>query len=188
MQVKKQYQALVIGVMFIFAVGMYVGYQQGKASLYSVVGADPAGHVSVKVFRDGKVVYEYETHNLITTIGSTRVRDFLGWANASAQACQYISLSNDAAPDKAWTILLGEIMGSGLARASGTVSSVNVTAYQVTYTWTATAAVNVQCTGLHWVGASGSDGNLLAASSISSVSLQANDELEVTWTVNIPDG
>jgi len=188
MQRKKQYQALVLGAILIFGTGLIIGYRQGKTSLYGVVGADPAGYVAVKVFRNGELIYEYDTHNLITTIGSTHVRDFLGWANATNQASRYISLSNDASPDKSWTKLPGEITGSGLVRAAGTQSSVNATAYQVSYTWTASAAQSVQCTGLHWDGTSDSSGNLLAAASISSVSLQANDELQVTWTVHIPDG
>ena len=186
MGVKKRYQAFILVILLTFAIGVYTGRQQSSFHAWS--GADPSGHVAIKVLRDGDVIYEYETHNLITTIGSTHIRDFLGWANQTNQASIYISLSNDATPLTSWTKLPGEITGSGLARAAGTPSNVNTTAYQVTYTWTATAAQSVQCTGLHWDGTSDSSGNLLAAASISSVSLQANDQLQVTWTVNIPDG
>lgn len=185
MGVRKRYQAFVLGILLTFVVGVYVGRQQ--QSFYASSGADPAGHVSVVVWRDGEVVYEYETHNLITTIGSTHIRNFLGWANQTNEASRYISLSNDATPLTSWTKLPGEITGSGLHRETGSQSNVNVTAYQVTYTWTANATQSVQCTGLHWDGASDTSGNLLAAASISSVSLQANDQLQVTWTVNIPD-
>lgn len=186
MGVRKRYQAFVLGILLTFVVGMYVGRQQ--QSFYASSGADPAGHVSVVVWRDGEVVYEYGTHNLITTIGSMHIRDFLGWANATSQPSRYISLSNDATPLTSWTKLPGEITGSGLARATGTVTSLNQTAYEVSYEWTASAAADVQCTGLHWDSTVDSSGNLLAAASISSVSLQANDKLQVTWTVNIPDG
>jgi len=184
MGVQKRYQALVLGILLAYTIGLSVGRRE--SALYGTAGADPAGHVSVKAYRDGELFYEFDEHNLITTEGCTRIRDFMGWANETAGACIHLSLSDDATPLTSWTILPGEIPGSGLARATGTPTNVNATAYQVTHTWTATAPTTVQCTGLHWI-ASG-DNNLFAAASISSVSLQANDMLQVTWTVNIPDG
>ncbi len=184
MGVQKRYQALVLGILLAYTIGLSVGRRE--SALYGTAGADPAGHVSVKAYRDGELFYEFDEHNLITTIGSTHIRDFMGWANQSNFASIYLSLSNDATPLTSWTKLLGEITGSGLARATGTPTNVNATAYQVT--WTASAAVDVQCTGLHWSATGDSSGNLFAAASISSVSLQANDMLQVTWTVNIPDG
>ena len=187
MGVQKRYQALILGILLAFTIGLSVGRRE--SDLYGTAGADPSGHVSVKAYRDGELFYEFDEHNLITTIGSTHIRDFMGWANQSNVACIHLSLSNDVTPLTSWTKLPGEITGgSDLARATGTPTNVNATAYQVTYTWTALAAVDVQCTGLHWSAAGDTSGNLLAAASISSVSLQANDMLQVTWTVNIPDG
>ena len=185
MRVERKYQVLAIVVLFTFVLGQYVG--RLGTSLYGKAGADPSGHVSVLVMRDGVVVYEYNEHNLITTIGSRHVRNFLGFANQTNQATINIALSNDAAPLASWTKLPSEITGSGLARAGGTASVLNSTAYQVTYTWTASAAEAVQCTGLHWNSTSDSDNNLFAAAAISAVNLQANDQIQVTWEVNIPD-
>ena len=186
MGVKKRYQAFVIAILLAFAIGLSVGRRD--SALYGTAGADPAGHVSVKAYRDGELFYEFDEHNLITTEGSKHIRNFMGWANQSNVASIYLSLSNDVTPLITWIKLPGEITGSGLARATGVPSSVNATAYQVAYTWTASAPASVQCTGLHWSAAGDSSNNLLAAASISSVSLQANDMLQVTWTVNIPDG
>ena len=187
MGVQKRYQALVLGILLAYTIGLSVGRRE--SALYGSAGADPAGHVSVKAYRDGELFYEFDQHNLITTEGSTHIRDFMGWANATNEACIYISLSNDATPLTSWIRLPGEIpVGSGLDRWTGTPSSVNATAYSVTHTWTASAAADVQCTGLHWDSTTMSNNNLLAAAQISSVSLQANDMLQVTWTVNIPDG
>jgi len=183
---RKRYQALIVGILMIFTIGVFVGKQQ--PSLHSTAGADPVGHVSVKALRDGVIFYEYDDHNLITTIGSKHVRNFLGFANQTNAAIENIALSNDAAPAAAWTKLPAEITTLALDRAAGTASVVNATAFQVTYTWTASGAQSIQCTGLHWSVADDSDNNLFAAASISSVSLQANDQLQVTWTVNIPDG
>ena len=183
---RKRYQALIIGILMIFAIGVYLGRRQ--SSLHGTAGADPEGHVSVKALRDGEIFYEYEDHNLITTIGSKHVRNFLGFANQTNAAIENIALSNDAGPAASWTKLPGEITTLVLDRAAGAASVVNATAFQVTYTWTAGGAQDIQCTGLHWDVTDDSDGNLFAAAAISSVSLQANDQLQVTWTVNIPDG
>ena len=186
MGVQKKYQAFVIAILLAFAIGLSVGRRD--STLYGTAGADPAGHVSVKAYRDGELFYEFDEHNLITTEGSKHIRNFMGWANQSNVACIHLSLSNDVTPLITWVKLPGEITVSGLARATGTQTALNATAYQVTYTWTATAAADVQCTGLHWSATGDTSNNLLAAASISSVSLQANDMLQVTWTVNIPDG
>ena len=187
MSLRKRYQTFIVAFL-VLTFGVYIGSQQAMSKFIGEAGADPSGHVSVKAYRDGELFYEYDDHNLITTTGSTHIRDFMGWANQTNQPCIYLSLSNDAVPQTSWTKLPGELTGSGLARGTGTPSAVNATAYQVTYTWTASTPASLQCTGLHWDAAQDSSNNLLAAASISSVSLQANDMLHVTWTVNIPDG
>ncbi len=185
MGIKRKYQASIIAVLLALSIGLFVGRQQ--TSMYGEAGADPSGHVSIKAYRDGELFYEYEDHNLITTIGSRRIRNFLGWDNETG-ATIYLALSNDATPLVGWTKLPGEIIANGLDRATGTPAVVNSTAFTVTYQWTASGTQSVQCTGLQWSVTDDSDNNLFASASISSVSLQANDKLDVTWTVNIPDG
>ena len=188
MGVRRRYQNLIIVAFLVLTIGVYIGRQSATTMFHGDAGPDPAGHVSVIGFRDGEIFYEYEQHNLITGNGSKHVRNFLGFANQTNVACEYLSLSNDGAPVKTWGKLPGEITANGLGRQTGVATVVNGTAYQVTYTWTATDTDTVDCTGLHWSATGESDGNMLAAAAISSVSLQANDMLQVTWTVNIPDG
>ena len=188
MGVRRRYQNLIIVAFLVLTIGIYVGRQSATTMFLGNAGPDPAGHVSVIAFRDGEIFYEYEQHNLITTIGSKHLRNFLGFANQTNAACIHISLSDDGAPATSWTKLPTEITINGLDRWTGTSTVVNATAYQVTWTWTATASDTVDCTGLHWDATDDSPDNMLAAAEISSVSLQANDMLQVTWTVNIPDG
>ena len=186
MGVRRKYLASVMVILLALGVGIFVGRQQ--TSMYGEAGADPSGHVSVKAYRDGELFYEYEDHNLIVTNGSRRIRNFLGWDNETG-ATIHISLSNNAGPPLvSWSVLPGEITVNGLDRNTGTPAIVNSTALTINYEWTATGAQSVQCTGLNWNAADASDYNLFAAAMISSVSLQANDKLDVTWTVNIPDG
>ncbi len=187
MGVRRRYQNFIIIAFLLLTIGVFIG-RQSVETFYGTAGADPTGHVSVKAYRDGVMFYEYDDHNLIVTIGSKHVRNFLGFANQTNAAIENIALSNDATPATSWTKLPGEINVADFNRSRGTVSVVNATAFQVTFTWTAPSIQDVQCTGLYWSNANDSDNNLFAAASISSVSLQANDMLQVTWTVNIPDG
>ena len=176
-------------VLLSSAIAYWLGLKEGL-SFSAESATAPSGQVTVRVYRYGSLIHEYTTHNMIMTIGSKYIRNILGWKNeTSTNATDDISLSADAALSKTWNKLPSEITDSGLARASGTASVVNNTAYEVTYTWSSiTASKTVNCTGLHWSPDSGSADNMLAAAEISEVSLQAGDSLEVTWTVNIPDG
>ena len=177
-------------VLSTFAIAYWLGLNQ-RPSFSAESRTEPSGKVTVGVYRNGTLIHEYTTHNTIMTIGSKQIRDILGFNNATTptNATDDISLSADVAPVKTWTKLPTEISGSGLDRATGdTVSVINSTAYQVVKSWTAMASATVNCTGLHWSPISLSDGNMLAAASISDVSLQTDDVLQVTWTVNIPDG
>ena len=146
----------------------------------------PSGHVDIVIFRQDGAIEKYSHDNLVVTIGKRYVRNLLGFNNVTnMNATVYIALSNDASPDASWTKLPNEITGSGLARAEGTATVINSTAYQVQHTFTASATVTVQCTGLHWSSVSNSDGNLFAAATFTQVTLEANDQIQITWTVNL---
>lgn len=148
---------------------------------------DPTGHVDITIFRaDGTIEY-YSTHNLVTTIGKTRVRNHLiGNSSDPTNSTDDISLSNDATPSAAWTILPGEMLANGLERADGALTVVNVTAFQVVNAFTSSAdSQTVQCSGLHWAVTSNSTGNLFAAATYTQVTLNTNDQIQITWTVNL---
>ena len=179
---------ILVLVLLSFVIAYWLGLNEGL-SFSPGSATKPSGRVTVIGYRDGTVFYNFTTHNAIMTIGSTYIRDILGWANVTEMnATISISLSADPTPEKAWTKLPTETTVSGLTRANGTASVVNSTAYKVVKSWTAGASATVNCTGLHWSPISLSDNNMLAAASIDKVSLIENDQLTVTWTVHIPDG
>ena len=101
MGVRRKYQVSIIAVLLALSIGIFAGRQQ--TSMTGTAGADPSGHVSIKAYRDGELFYEYEDHNLITTNGSRRIRNFLGWDNETG-ATIHLSLSNDAAPLVDWNL------------------------------------------------------------------------------------
>ena len=180
---------IVVLVLLSFVIAYWLGLNEGL-SFSPESAAKPSGRVTV-IGRhpNGTVFYYYTTPNAIMTIGSRYIRNILGFNNVTdMNATISISLSADPGPQTDWTKLPTETTVSGLTRANGTASVVNSTAYQVEKTWIAGAPATVNCTGLHWSSTSDSSGNMLAAASISSVSLILNDQLTVTWTVNIPAG
>ncbi len=177
-------------VLSTFAIAYWLGLNQ-RPSFSAESRTEPSGRVTVIGSRGGSVFYNYTTHNMIMTIGSTHIRDILGFNNiTSPNATISISLSaeTDPTPLKTWNKLPSEITATNLNRTSGTAAVINKTAYKVEFTWTASVSEKVNCTGLHWSPVDDSTGNMLAAAEISEVSLIADDQLKVTWTVNIPDG
>jgi len=146
--------------------------------------------VIVRLYRNGILIYEGITHNIIVTCGSNYITNILGFNNiTNMNSTIYVSLSADPTPQTSWTKLPNEITTNGLDRTTGTATKLNQTAYQVQASWTASGSATVNCTGLHWSPIDGSDGTMLAAASLpDTLNLLANDNLQVTWIVNTPPG
>jgi hypothetical protein len=133
----------------------------------------------------------YEVHNTVMLIGMTRVIDFLeNGANGMIAAdnknssTTFISLSNDATPVNTWTNLPNELGSAvGLQRENGAMTYDNTTQYHVSYKFTCSAASTlVQCAGLNWENENAS-ASLWAAATFTQVTLNANDNITITWTV-----
>jgi hypothetical protein len=176
------------GIALVVIAAFAIGFYQGQ--LLAVQQEVKYPHmVNVVVTRDGTVVYNYTTHNILVTIGSTYVRNILGFNNVTGQnATKWISLSSDTSPTTSWTKLPNEFTTGGLARALATMTVINSTAFQAQASWTSSTTATITCTGLQWAGEAGSDGNLFAAAAVSSASVISGDNIQVTWTVNTPAG
>jgi hypothetical protein len=143
------------------------------------------GYVVVSVTREGQEIYHNEDHNLITNAGKDFIAAQLGSTSAATNGANYIALTtNSTAPAATDTTLGGEITGSGLARAQGAYSHTSGTAtYTVSNTFTATGTVNnVQKAGLF---TASSAGTMMAENTFTAVSLAANDQLTITWTITL---
>lgn len=129
-----------------------------------------------------------EVHNLLTNAG----RDFLhlqGYQTTGlgTNGGNYIALTtNSDAPADGDTTLTSEITTGGLGRAIGAVAhTAGQNTTTITKTFTATAAhTGVQKSGLFTASTSGT---LVHCATFSSVNLQNNDQLQVTWTVTLDD-
>ena len=124
--------------------------------------------------------------NLLTDDG----RDFLhqqGYETSSlgTNGGNYIALTTDgAAPDVTDSTLASEITTGGLERAQGSVAHVaGNTTSTITKTFTASAAhTGVQKSGLFTASTAGT---MVHEATFSSVNLQNNDQLQVTWTITL---
>ena len=129
-----------------------------------------------------------EVHNLLTDAG----RDFLhlnGYETTGlgTNGGNYIALTvNSDAPADGDTTLSGEITTGGLGRSQGAVAhSAGQNTSTVTKTFTASAAhTAVQKSGLFTAVTAGT---MVHEATFSSVNLQNNDQLQVTWTITLDD-
>jgi ABC-type proline/glycine betaine transport system ATPase subunit len=175
----------------VFAIGVLLGFVLMQPT--PMIGASGqvrwSGAVHVQIIRNGEVIYDYDTHNIIVTDGSTWVRDFLKSGTTGAtNATDDVAVGNHTTFSASDTKLATECTTANLTRTSGTVSIVNATAYQVLYERIASDTVTVNATSLHHDPTSNTSGNMVAAASITTASLISGDTLRVTWTVNIPAG
>lgn len=133
-----------------------------------------------------------ETPNVVVDIGEKRIRDSLGWANASGStnATKYIALSPDSAPAATATKLTNEYTTANLTRATGTVTIYNGTAYQVAYTFTCSSdSQTVTSSAVHWSPDSDSDNNMYCCADLSNApTLDTDDTCTITWTLNSESG
>lgn len=124
--------------------------------------------------------------NLITDIGADRLRGFLNGSVISGETIANMSLSDDgSAASAAWTELPVEIAANGLERATGTMANNGTGAFNITYTWTASASQDCQLIGTHWDDTGELDGNLFSALKFTQQTLLVNDELEAVYSVEI---
>jgi len=124
------------------------------------------------------------THNLITTAGKTLMQNVIGGQQVNMNATRIAVANSTAAQTAADTTLQGEWTTCGLAKTPGTYATTGTAgAWNVTYQWTSTCDnVIVNATGLY------NDtftNQLFAETTFTSVTLQTNDRINVTWGLTI---
>lgn len=157
----------------------------GTATQATSDSIGPHGYVVVTVNREGQEVYRHEDHNLITNAGKDFISAQLGSTSPSSNGANYIALTtNSAAPAATDTTLTGEISSGGLQRQQGTYAHTNgQNTYTISKTFTANGThTNVQKAGLF---TASSGGTMMAENTFSPVSLAANDQLTITWTITL---
>ena len=177
----------------LFAGGMYPNttdkFSEGLAA---------TGYVTISVVRDGNEIYHFEDHNQITEGGIDFIIDQISGTPSATESAQWIGLTTtNITPDDDDTSLDSEITSGGLERAQGTLTYTSganddITEYEISATFTASGThTAVQGAGLFTAdvtgtpGAGGDDGTMVAINEFSSVNLAADDELTITWTIDL---
>lgn len=190
---KKTEKLLVCTVFVALFIGIAVGAELAPMHHFLLIaGNEPHGYWTVEIRRaDGTLVLQQQMPNLITDIGKKHARNLFSSLNSTIinadNRTVSLALSNDATPLASWTKLPNEVTGSGLDRKGPTevtITILNATAYKTEYTWTASAAVTVQCTGVHWYSLDNSDNNLYAAGTFTQTTLGISDTIKITYTLN----
>lgn len=141
--------------------------------------------VNWKVYRDGVLIHDYTNHNLLTNEGKEFIEAELGNSGTTDEV-QYVAMSNDGtAPAAGDTTCPSEITTNGLERALGAYTSTGTGVWTISKTFTATGAQSAQKSCLLTDATAGEPDTLFAESLMTSVSLQTNDQVTVTWTITV---
>lgn len=189
----KYFGASLILIALIFSASFYsynVGLQVGQLEHPLL-----KGYVTIDVVRDGVLIFHEEGPNTITTIGFDYVQDMIGDNSSTIvnRACWIGASNSSSSPAVSWTFLPGQFnntasQGNGLGRAKGTYTRTSATEWTLSKQFTASEAIaSVQLAGLFW-DASAHDNCLLCAKSFTAVTLAANDQITITWTLSLSQG
>lgn len=133
---------------------------------------------------------DQEVLNEITNAGRIRLHTFCYGTSSRANGLNYIGLSNDGtAPAASDTALTGELTGSGLDRAQGTVTlptgAGNQTTVQHMFTFTAVGSQAVQKAALFDAAGPPVAGVMAHEIQFTGRTLFQNDTLTVTFTISL---
>lgn len=182
---EKKYFLLGIPILVVFLFVVLANpIGQGKAVSD---GAIYEAYVCVEHARGGDVLMSECSHNLLTDVGAELIEQVLG-QGATTAAFDYIGLCNATAgctaPAAGDTALDNELAAGGMTRAQGAYVDMDTGYYSIWKTFTATAAIETNVTGLF---NASSSGGMLAINNFTLASLQADDTLKINWTINITD-
>jgi hypothetical protein len=132
------------------------------------------------------------THNTLTGKGKDLLEALLNGTSYSLNVTR-LAIANDttAQATATDTTLSGELIGCGFTNTTGTSSYFSNGNWNVTYTWTNTCAGSstVNATGIYnsssYNTAVGVGANLFAETTFTSVTLNQNDQINVTWGFGI---
>jgi len=130
-----------------------------------------------------------KVNNLLTDAGRDLMHNATLKATGQPAGAQWIALTqNTGAPADGDTALTGELTGTNLARASSTYTHVAGEATStLVHTFTNSTGSAVAAIVKSGTFNASSGGTLLFVNTFTTVTLQALDQLQVTWTITIND-
>jgi len=133
-----------------------------------------------------------KVNNLLTDAGRDLMHNATLQGSSQPLGGQWIALTtHTGAPADGDTALASELTGSGLARAQATYShSAGATTSTLVHTFTnstGSAVAGIVKSGTFNVSTAPVSGTLMFENTFTTVTLQALDQLQVTWTITIND-
>lgn len=181
------------------AVTMSAGYMANSGDLGTDVmsSQDQAkwhGEYTVKVKRDGEVVYEKQYENTLTDQGQNWIRGQIADVtsgdelSSDTENATFIAVGNGTDVQAGDTVLDKEVQCCGLQRTSGGVTTYGAGEFSVSNQFTATLGdsqqVVINTTGLNWEGTQGGN-TLISGGSFADANLLDGDKLTVTHNITI---
>ena len=120
----------------------------------------------------------------ITTVGKNAVAELIGGIGSVQNWDQLALGTSGTAASSTQTALVSELTGSGLAKATSTVTTTTANVLQLQHTWTATAPKTLQEVGV-FNSHTATDGVMLARSDFADIALATNDQIQVTYKVTV---
>jgi hypothetical protein len=120
--------------------------------------------------------------DVITTVGKNAVAEKIGGLGSHADFEALALGTSGTAAAATNTALAAEIAGSGLARATATVSTTTANILQLVHTWTATGTKAIKECGIF---NHASTGTMLARSDFSSITVDSDDSIQITYKITV---
>jgi len=183
---RKEY--LIAFAILVLAIAIsYIATIKTVNNSVSQASKDTAGsiayHSMVYISLNGKEIYK--SPNIVVDSGLNYIKQCTGrgqCGSAAAGNFSYIALGNitSGGQDTTDTSLANEWASCGLTRGAGVYTDIGTGNWSLSKVWTATGACLVNTTGLF--NATSGD-TMFAENNFTTVSLQANDQINVTWTI-----
>lgn len=158
----------------------------GQAQALGIHGAAVVD-LNVVQYRNGIVISGAHGAGTLTNLGKDYIEQQVSGAVNASQCAKYIAQSNDTTGISVASVILpNEITVDGLQRATGTYVSTGVGAWNVSYTFTATATITTNFWSLNH-GTYASDPNSMVAydGTPGTKAMTSGDTLATTWQVSV---
>lgn len=193
MEISKTWIAITLTLCLLTGVSTYI-FTQGPGYRHT----QPNLQANVYVLKESLGQrQDLSTPNVICNIGGQYVRNALAFGNISGSGTNIINRTTcismgNATVAATLTKLTTEATTANFTRvnaSSTTVAWYNTTgnfyAFNVSYTFTASATLRLNAVGLHWDSTSDSDSNMFACAAITETTFNSGDTATLTWVITI---
>jgi hypothetical protein len=180
------YLAASLVILVLFGIGM-MNMQPAAFNVVAVDTGHYVGEVNFVQVREGQVIANITSHNVITTLGSDYLKTQLASTKNTTALVVYLGLSNDNSsytPAATNTSLNNEITTGNMSRVAGTYASLGTGQWKISYTWTSSATFgNISQGGLFWSSSVTETNVMFAINNFTGINVISGDTINETWSL-----